>query len=146
MTNDINRRKVEWDRRCPSPTRIWMPPIIVRRRRRAEALAHLLLELRCFDRPRVRCFRCRRVHVEIFSFSAERSFVWRKIVLPLLLMASRTFMHKIQNTVHELLYALQDKYQSLHVVSSANRIALGVTMWLFIVDDAEELALTILSN
>ncbi|KAJ3766714.1 hypothetical protein FB446DRAFT_708397 [Lentinula raphanica] len=46
MSNNFVRRKAEWDRRCPSSTRIWMPPIAVARRRRAETLAHLLLEMR----------------------------------------------------------------------------------------------------
>ncbi|KAJ3833227.1 hypothetical protein F5878DRAFT_646116 [Lentinula raphanica] len=36
MTNNFDRRKAEWDRRCPSPDRRWMPPIAVRRRRRAD--------------------------------------------------------------------------------------------------------------
>ncbi|KAJ3714485.1 hypothetical protein C8R42DRAFT_646412 [Lentinula raphanica] len=35
MTNNFTRRKEEWDRRCPSLNRIWMPPVAVRRRRRA---------------------------------------------------------------------------------------------------------------
>ncbi|KAJ3818245.1 hypothetical protein F5880DRAFT_1617551 [Lentinula raphanica] len=36
MTNNFDRRKAEWDRRCPSPDRRWMPPIAVKRRRRAD--------------------------------------------------------------------------------------------------------------
>ncbi|KAJ3717344.1 hypothetical protein C8R42DRAFT_644601 [Lentinula raphanica] len=71
MSNNFVRRKAEWDRWCPSSTRRWMPPIAVARRRRAETLAHLLLEMRCSDRPRIRCFRCQRTHIEIFLFSAN---------------------------------------------------------------------------
>ncbi|KAJ3767167.1 hypothetical protein FB446DRAFT_708027 [Lentinula raphanica] len=55
VTNNFARRKREWDRQCPSSSRRWMPPITVKRRRRAETLAHLLLELLCSDRPRIYC-------------------------------------------------------------------------------------------
>ncbi|KAJ3818645.1 hypothetical protein F5880DRAFT_1682578 [Lentinula raphanica] len=35
MSNNFARRKREWDRQCPSSSRRWMPPIRVKRRRRA---------------------------------------------------------------------------------------------------------------
>ncbi|KAJ3766949.1 hypothetical protein FB446DRAFT_708213 [Lentinula raphanica] len=89
MSNNFARRKREWDRQCPSSSRRWMPPIMVKRRRRAETLAHLLLELWCSDRPRIFCSRCRKIHVEIFTFPAKRSIVWKTIIYPLLVMASK---------------------------------------------------------
>ncbi|KAJ3817491.1 hypothetical protein F5880DRAFT_1511734 [Lentinula raphanica] len=89
MTKDFVRRKAEWDRRCPSSNRKWMPPIPVARRRRAESLAHLLLELWCTSRPRTYCLHCRKTHVEIFVFSSESSVAWEEIVYPLLIRAAR---------------------------------------------------------
>ncbi|KAJ3816716.1 hypothetical protein F5880DRAFT_1512410 [Lentinula raphanica] len=55
MTQNFVRRKRQWDRQCPCAGRKWMVPIAVTRRRRAEALAHLLLESQCHDRPRICC-------------------------------------------------------------------------------------------
>ncbi|KAH7868905.1 uncharacterized protein C8R40DRAFT_1177344 [Lentinula edodes] len=51
MTNEFVRRQVEWDKDCPYPWRIWLLPIRVANRRRAEALAHLLLKMECLHRP-----------------------------------------------------------------------------------------------
>ncbi|KAJ3875406.1 glycosyl hydrolase family 76-domain-containing protein [Lentinula edodes] len=59
MSNNFVRRQEEWDKDCPSPWRIWLPPIQVANRRRAETLAHLLLEMECVDRPRIYCQNCR---------------------------------------------------------------------------------------
>ncbi|KAJ3709481.1 hypothetical protein C8R42DRAFT_649362 [Lentinula raphanica] len=47
-TNNITRRRREWDRDCPCASRRWLVLVPVRRRRRA---AHLLLEIECYDRP-----------------------------------------------------------------------------------------------
>ncbi|KAH7876261.1 uncharacterized protein C8R40DRAFT_124014 [Lentinula edodes] len=58
MTNNFMRRRREWDRQCPSAHRIWMPPIKVQYRRRAETLGHLLLEMECTDRPGAFCPSC----------------------------------------------------------------------------------------
>ncbi|KAJ3710522.1 DDE superfamily endonuclease-domain-containing protein [Lentinula raphanica] len=41
MTNNFARRQKQWDRQCPCSNRDWMPPIAVRRRRRAEAAVGL---------------------------------------------------------------------------------------------------------
>ncbi|KAJ4468450.1 hypothetical protein C8J55DRAFT_492448 [Lentinula edodes] len=57
LTNNFVRRQEEWNRSCPCPWRTWLLPIRVANRRRAEALAHLLLEMECLDRPRTYC-RC----------------------------------------------------------------------------------------
>ncbi|KAJ3964539.1 hypothetical protein EV361DRAFT_873926 [Lentinula raphanica] len=99
MTNDFDRRRAEWDRQCPSSTRIWLPPVAVKRRRRAECLAHLLLEIDCADRPKVYCFQSqtiyqgRKIHVEVFRFTSNRSIVWTTIVHPLLLKAAGAIKH-----------------------------------------------------
>ncbi|KAJ3845756.1 hypothetical protein EV368DRAFT_90150 [Lentinula lateritia] len=45
MSKDFIRCREEWDRNCPDLRRIWLPPIWVANRRRAESLAHLLLEM-----------------------------------------------------------------------------------------------------
>ncbi|KAJ3892277.1 hypothetical protein GG344DRAFT_64761 [Lentinula edodes] len=45
MSIDYDRRKAEWERQCPCPSRFWLPPMRVLRRRKSESLAHLLLEL-----------------------------------------------------------------------------------------------------
>ncbi|KAJ3874714.1 hypothetical protein F5051DRAFT_431124 [Lentinula edodes] len=66
MSIDYDRRKAEWERQCPCPSRVWLPPMRVLRRRKSESLAHLLLELACFDRPRIHCFNCSKAHIEIF--------------------------------------------------------------------------------
>ncbi|KAJ3886496.1 hypothetical protein GG344DRAFT_69627 [Lentinula edodes] len=54
-TNNFPRRQAEWDKQCPCPDRVWLPPVPVPQRRRAESLAHLLLEIVCQDRPRTYC-------------------------------------------------------------------------------------------
>ncbi|KAJ3817569.1 hypothetical protein EV361DRAFT_871176 [Lentinula raphanica] len=89
MSRNFVRRKKEWNRQCSSSDRIWMLPIAVPRRRRAESLAHLLLELCCSDRPRIYCPRCRKTHMEVFEFSADWRFTWRNTVRPLLVRAAR---------------------------------------------------------
>ncbi|KAJ3869060.1 hypothetical protein EV359DRAFT_60192 [Lentinula novae-zelandiae] len=58
MTDNYDRRKAEWDCQCPCPDRVWLPPLHVPRRRRSESLAHILLELKCFKRPRIQCTHC----------------------------------------------------------------------------------------
>ncbi|KAJ3911350.1 hypothetical protein F5877DRAFT_73254, partial [Lentinula edodes] len=71
LTNNFVRRQEEWNKGCPCPWRIWLLPIRVANRRRAEALAHLLLEMECLDRPRTYCRCCRRTHIEKFVFSGD---------------------------------------------------------------------------
>ncbi|KAH7868989.1 hypothetical protein F5051DRAFT_432608 [Lentinula edodes] len=41
MTSDYDRRKAEWDRQCPCPSRVWLPPVRVVWRRKAGASADL---------------------------------------------------------------------------------------------------------
>ncbi|KAH7869965.1 uncharacterized protein C8R40DRAFT_1176078 [Lentinula edodes] len=82
MSKDFIRRREEWDRDCPDSWRIWLPPIRVANRRRAESLAHLLLEMACIDRPR------QRKHIEQFVFSENLPIVWSTIVEPILLWAA----------------------------------------------------------
>ncbi|KAJ3963287.1 hypothetical protein EV361DRAFT_957258 [Lentinula raphanica] len=89
MARNFARRKAEWNRQCPYPKRRWMHPIWVARRRRAESLAHILLELVCIDRPREFCHHCWKTHFEKFVFHANRSFAWKKIIRPRLLRAAR---------------------------------------------------------
>ncbi|KAJ3755277.1 hypothetical protein EV360DRAFT_72990 [Lentinula raphanica] len=89
MSNNFRRRKAEWNRQCPCPNRVWMKPIAVRRRRRAEALAHLMLEIACLDRPFIYCPNCRKVHREIFVFNGNAGSVWNSIVGPLLARAAK---------------------------------------------------------
>ncbi|KAJ3772210.1 hypothetical protein FB446DRAFT_62858 [Lentinula raphanica] len=89
MTIDFPRRKAEWDRECPCPRRIWMDPIPVAYRRRAESLAHLLIEDICTDRPRRYCVKCQRKHQEVFTFrvadtSRDSSVVWNELLYPIL--------------------------------------------------------------
>ncbi|KAJ4466715.1 hypothetical protein C8R41DRAFT_871550 [Lentinula lateritia] len=87
-TKDFNRRREEWDRDCPDVWRIWLPPIWVAKRRRAESLAHLMLEMVCIDRPHAYCESCQRKHIEKFIFSEPWPIVWSTIVLPILLRAA----------------------------------------------------------
>ncbi|KAJ3920644.1 hypothetical protein F5877DRAFT_65607 [Lentinula edodes] len=88
MTNDFVRRQEEWDKDCPCPWRIWLPPIRVANRRRAETLAHLLLEMECLDRPRIYCQSCQRVHIEKFVFPGPWNVVWNITVHPIFLRAA----------------------------------------------------------
>ncbi|KAJ3767360.1 hypothetical protein FB446DRAFT_793263 [Lentinula raphanica] len=89
MTKNFAQRRAQWDKQCPSSTRRWMPPIAVKSRRRAEALAHLSLEFHCADRPKIRCGHCRKKHVEVFVFAGNGSVVWNNLVYPLLQKAAR---------------------------------------------------------
>ncbi|KAJ3753896.1 hypothetical protein EV360DRAFT_74144 [Lentinula raphanica] len=89
MTKNFAQRRAQWDRQCPSPTRRWFPPIAVKRRRRAESLAHLLLEYHCADRPKIRCAHCQKKHAEVFVFAGNGSLAWNDVVYPLLLRVSR---------------------------------------------------------
>ncbi|KAJ3724728.1 hypothetical protein C8R42DRAFT_460409 [Lentinula raphanica] len=108
MSRNFARRKRQWDRECPCAGRIWRVPIAVMRRRRAgtylvgdllcylpiiasEALAHLLLERECDDRPRIYCRHCCKTHREIFIFNASRKLTWRNIIRPLHLVAVTAF-------------------------------------------------------
>ncbi|KAJ3765035.1 hypothetical protein FB446DRAFT_795459 [Lentinula raphanica] len=93
MTSNFAHRRREWDHQCPCPTRIWMDTLPVAHRRRAESLAHLLIEGICTDRPRKHCPKCKRHHQEIFSFRvAETSVdifaVWEEFIHPLLVRAA----------------------------------------------------------
>ncbi|KAJ3726501.1 hypothetical protein DFJ43DRAFT_1041312 [Lentinula guzmanii] len=85
MTSNFERRKAQWDNECPCAHRRWLPPIRVTRRRRAESLAHLLLEMRSMDRPKRYCAHCRRTHIEIFVFRGNWNRTWRIVIRPLLL-------------------------------------------------------------
>lgn len=52
MTNDFVRRQEEWDKHCPYPCRIWLPPIRVVNRRRAGVFLEsrfLYISLECRD-------------------------------------------------------------------------------------------------
>ncbi|KAJ3875419.1 hypothetical protein F5051DRAFT_430587 [Lentinula edodes] len=90
MTKNFNHRKEEWDRNCPYAGRIWLPPLRVANRRRAESLAHLLLEMACTDRPRMYCQNCHRTHVEKFIFRGLWPVAWRTIIYPILLRAANS--------------------------------------------------------
>ncbi|KAJ3709536.1 hypothetical protein C8R42DRAFT_730024 [Lentinula raphanica] len=83
MSKNFARRRAEWNRECPCPNRVWMRPIAVKRRRRAEALAHILLELACFD-PRRHFCQGRKTHREVFIFNGNQANVWNSIVGPLI--------------------------------------------------------------
>ncbi|KAJ4498600.1 hypothetical protein C8R41DRAFT_864500 [Lentinula lateritia] len=41
MTIDYDRRKAEWERQCPCPGRVWLPPMRVLRRRKSGSKAHI---------------------------------------------------------------------------------------------------------
>ncbi|KAJ3819177.1 hypothetical protein F5880DRAFT_1679100 [Lentinula raphanica] len=58
MSPDFERSRKEWDQQCPCEDRIRMNPIATTRRRRAESLAHLSLELECSERPKDYCRHC----------------------------------------------------------------------------------------
>ncbi|KAJ3850679.1 hypothetical protein EV368DRAFT_66378 [Lentinula lateritia] len=62
MTIDYDRRKAEWDRQCPCPGRVWLPPMQVLRRRKSGSKAH----------------------IEIFFIPGHWFVVWETIVLPVL--------------------------------------------------------------
>ncbi|KAJ3713705.1 hypothetical protein C8R42DRAFT_646952 [Lentinula raphanica] len=47
----------------------------------SEALAHILLELACFDRPYDYCPHCRKTHREVFIFNGNQANVWNSIVV-----------------------------------------------------------------
>ncbi|KAJ3884204.1 hypothetical protein GG344DRAFT_71522, partial [Lentinula edodes] len=66
------------------PDRVWLPPILVLQRRRAESLGHLLLEIVCQDRPRTLCALCTRLHVEKFLLIGNIFTVWNMIIKPVL--------------------------------------------------------------
>ncbi|KAJ3914378.1 hypothetical protein F5877DRAFT_70760 [Lentinula edodes] len=85
MTTNFNRRKEEWVRDCPYIGRIWLPPLRVANRRRAETLAHLLLEMACTNRPRMYCQSCHRTHFEKFIFCGPWPVAWWTIIYPILL-------------------------------------------------------------
>ncbi|KAJ3914310.1 hypothetical protein F5877DRAFT_70815 [Lentinula edodes] len=87
-TNDFFRRQKEWDKSCPDISRLWLPPIEVANRRRAESLAHLMLEVACINRPRAYCHLCRRKHVEKFLFTQSWTVAWITIIEPILLTAA----------------------------------------------------------
>ncbi|KAJ3727849.1 hypothetical protein C8R42DRAFT_638945 [Lentinula raphanica] len=82
MSPDFERSRKEWDQQCPCEDRIRMNPIATTRRRRAESLAHLSLELECSERPKDYCRHCRRKHVEVFSSSDDWVYNWMNIVHP----------------------------------------------------------------
>ncbi|KAJ3821424.1 kinase-like domain-containing protein, partial [Lentinula raphanica] len=86
MTKNVARRRREWDRNCPCLTRRWLVFFAVPRRRRAEALAHLLLEQRCHDRPQIYC---RKVHREVFVFNGPWWFVRATIIRPVFALAGQ---------------------------------------------------------
>ncbi|KAJ3925493.1 MAG: hypothetical protein NXY57DRAFT_1044056 [Lentinula lateritia] len=88
MSNNVIRRREEWDRDCPDVWRVWLPPIWVANRRKAEALAHLLLEMACIDRPRVYCQCCQRTHTELFIFCGPWPIVWITTIYPILVRAA----------------------------------------------------------
>ncbi|KAJ3730391.1 hypothetical protein C8R42DRAFT_637153 [Lentinula raphanica] len=88
MSRDFERRKREWDQQCPCDDRVWMVPIATTRRRRAESLAHLSLELECSERPKYYCSNCRRKHVEVFAFSDDWFYDWVTIIRPILVRSS----------------------------------------------------------
>ncbi|KAJ3898436.1 hypothetical protein F5879DRAFT_927058 [Lentinula edodes] len=79
MSNNFVRRQEEWDKDCPSPWRIWLPPIQVANRRRAETLAHLLLEMECVDRPRIYCQNWLLFREESSRYAAEQALNGRII-------------------------------------------------------------------
>ncbi|KAJ3738658.1 hypothetical protein DFH05DRAFT_1464440 [Lentinula detonsa] len=85
MTSNFERRKAQWDNECPCAHRRWLSPIRVTRRRRAESLGHLQLEIKCLDRPKRYCVHCRRTHIEIFVFRGHWNRTWRIVIRPLLL-------------------------------------------------------------
>ncbi|KAJ3829002.1 hypothetical protein F5880DRAFT_1657692 [Lentinula raphanica] len=77
MTSNFARRRREWDRQCPCPTRIWMDTLPVAHRRRAESLAHLLIEGICTDRPRKHCKEWRRMseaRQHVFSAASNQNY------------------------------------------------------------------------
>ncbi|KAJ3870702.1 hypothetical protein F5051DRAFT_434436, partial [Lentinula edodes] len=57
MTKNFERRQREWDRNCPCLNRIWFKPVPAANRRRAESVAHILLEIQLPGARREICFR-----------------------------------------------------------------------------------------
>ncbi|KAH7868269.1 uncharacterized protein C8R40DRAFT_1074960 [Lentinula edodes] len=53
-----------------------------------ESLAHLSLELECFDRPHIYCAHCRKHHIEKFIFVGSWYSVWRTVIRPTLVRAA----------------------------------------------------------
>ncbi|KAJ3893465.1 hypothetical protein GG344DRAFT_63701 [Lentinula edodes] len=88
MSHDFAQHQEEWDKECPCPWRAWFLPIRVANRRRAESLAHLLLEMECLDRPQIYCQNCQQVHIKKFVFYGPLHVLWTTIVYPILLRAA----------------------------------------------------------
>ncbi|KAJ3909955.1 hypothetical protein F5879DRAFT_917883 [Lentinula edodes] len=65
-TNDFIRRQSEWNKGCPSNSRLWFPPLKVAHRRRAG----------------------QRKHIENFTFTQNWLVVWTTIVEPIMLEAA----------------------------------------------------------
>ncbi|KAJ3715554.1 hypothetical protein C8R42DRAFT_645924 [Lentinula raphanica] len=110
-TNNITRRRREWDRDCPCASRRWLVLVPVRRRRRA---AHLLLEIECYDRPRIFCPRCRKIHREVFLFRGHWSIVQATIIRPVLALARRSKWILLQDVLinnHTSLYTFDNNCQ-----------------------------------
>ncbi|KAJ3967700.1 hypothetical protein EV361DRAFT_871425 [Lentinula raphanica] len=78
MTHNFARRKRQWDRQCPCPSRRWKDPIAVPRRRRAGRVTIALILLRG-----------RKIHCEVFTFTTNRTFTWKRIIRPLLFEAAK---------------------------------------------------------
>ncbi|KAJ3990853.1 hypothetical protein F5050DRAFT_1716561 [Lentinula boryana] len=100
MTSDFDRRKAQWDKECPCAHRRWLPPIRVSRRRRAESLGHLQLEIKCLDRPKRYCAHCRHTHIEIFVFRGHWNWTWQIIIRPLLLRVAVEMFWQLDFNAH----------------------------------------------
>ncbi|KAJ3739452.1 hypothetical protein DFH05DRAFT_1463813 [Lentinula detonsa] len=100
MTSNFERRKAQWDNECPCAHRRWLLPIRVTRRRRAESLGHLLLEIVSIDRPKRYCPHCRRTHIEIFIFRGHWNWTWRIVIRPLLLRVAVETLSRLDSNAH----------------------------------------------
>ncbi|KAE9394033.1 hypothetical protein BT96DRAFT_998861 [Gymnopus androsaceus JB14] len=73
------QRKRQWNTDCYNPLRVWYDPIPCPNSHRAEAIAHILLEMRCLDRPKRACLTCGKRHREKFTFNGTRQEILRRV-------------------------------------------------------------------
>jgi len=73
-TNNIERRKIEWRRQCPSQDQQWLFYVPTRWSHRLERVVHIHLAAHCEDRPRKICIDCGKRHQEIFSFRRRKNW------------------------------------------------------------------------
>ncbi|KAJ3764811.1 hypothetical protein FB446DRAFT_709984 [Lentinula raphanica] len=78
MSKNFHQRRRQWNIKCRSPGRNWLPPLAVKRRRRADR------ESIALSAQRLGVIQGCNTHREIFLFNSKQSIVWKKIIRPIL--------------------------------------------------------------